>query len=315
MACSRTTCFVPDTTCDLGNPDPARCPAWLSGAAPAASDLDLGDDLLLPWSGSAMGWADLAFISGRTRPIVVGVAGAENAGKTTLLAAWYLLLGRGGAALGGRRFAGSYSLEGWEAVAGFLRWTFPGLLTFPPHTTSRSGRAPGLLHLSFSEEGRITDYLMTDAPGEWFKDWAINRDAPTAEGARWMGDRADILLLVADREALSGERMGAARGALQLLAQRVAAERRGRPVALVWTKSDVAISPEMEAAVREAVFKAMPDAAEFSTSIVSQRKDEHTGDGLVGILAWILNYRRPSAVLPSPAAKGDDLLFLFGRRD
>jgi hypothetical protein len=315
MGCSRANCFVPDTNCDLGHLNPAKCPAWTQRTAPVEGETEVGDDLLLPWSGSALGLSDLAFVSGRARPIVVGVAGAENAGKTTLLAAWYLLLGRGAAALQSQRFAGSYSLDGWEAVAGSLRWSFPGQVTFPAHTTSRSGRAPGLLHLAFSDHGRITDYLMTDAPGAWFQKWAMNRDAADAEGARWVGARADILVLVADREALSGEAMGAARSFLQFLATRMAVERAGRPVALVWTKSDVTIAPEMEASVRNAVFSVMPDAAEFATSIVSQGEDvDGVGAGLLDLLSWILSYRRPRAILAPPASQGDDPLFLFGRQ-
>ena len=42
-----------------------------------------------------MGLVDLGFVTGRGKPIVVGIVGSQNAGKTTLLAAWYLLLGRG----------------------------------------------------------------------------------------------------------------------------------------------------------------------------------------------------------------------------
>lgn len=315
QSCARPNCFVPDTSCDLGFLDRAKCPAWTHTPAVGDAQAEPGDDLLLPWSGSAMGLADLAFISGRSRPVVVGIAGPENAGKTTLLAAWYLLLGRGAAGQEGRRFAGSYTLGGWEAVAGSLRWSFGVPPTFPPHTTSRTGRAPGLLHLAFAETAipRTTDILMADAPGEWFQKWAINRDASEAEGARWISDHADILLIVADREALSGESMGAARSALQFLAKRIGAEYRGRPVALVWTKSDVIVAPEMEAAVRAAVFNSIPDAAEFSTSIVSMGgESDGVGTGLVEVLSWILNLRRSSVILPSPAAAGGDPLFLFG---
>ena len=171
---------------------------------------------------------------------MVGIAGPQNAGKTTLLGAWYLLIGRGALTDSERQFAGSYSLAGWEAVAGSLRWAPGQAPTFPPHTTSRSGRAPGLLHLAFREDDsfRPNDLLFTDAPGEWFQKWALDRDSAEAAGARWVADLADILLLVADREGLAGESMGAARNSIQLLARRMAAERRGRPIALVWTKSD-----------------------------------------------------------------------------
>jgi hypothetical protein len=242
------TCFVPDTGCDLGHSDLSQCPAWCSPAEATSTEREKTEEVLLPWSGSALGLADLGFVSGRARPFIVGVAGSQNAGKTTLLGAWYLLLGRGAVQVADREFAGSYSLAGWEAVSGAMRWEPGQPPGFPPHTTSRNGRAPGLLHLSFwtANEARSTDYLFTDAPGEWFQKWAINSESAEGMGARWIADRADIFLIVADREALSGENMGSARNSLRLLARRLAGDRHGQPVALVWTKSDVAVSPEIE---------------------------------------------------------------------
>lgn len=315
--CARETCFVPDTGCDLGHTDLSKCLKWTGRTVGEPVEAEPGDEMLLPWSGSALGLADLGFIAGRTRPIVVGVAGPQNAGKTTLLGAWYLLLGRGAAHIEGRQFAGSYTLAGWEAVAGSLRWDPGQPPSFPPHTTSRSGRAPGLLHLSFRDaiQARSTDFLLTDAPGEWFQKWAVNRDSTEGAGARWVADRADVLLLVADREALSGENMGSARGSLQLLARRLAAERRARPVALVWTKSDVEIAPQMEQAIRDAVLGPMPDAEEFSVSIVSGGPGmEGIGTGLVELLNWILKVRRPRVDLPSSSVTRNDPLFMYGVR-
>lgn len=295
---------------------PADCPAWRGQSAASAEALEEVDLVLPPWSGSALGLVDLGFVAGRAKPIVVGVVGPQNAGKTTLLAAWYLLLARGLASLGEQRFAGSYSLRGWEAIAASMRWS-PGVAaSFPPHTSSRSGRAPGLLHLAFRRPSeRPIDYLVTDAPGEWFQKWAINRDSNEGVGARWIAEHADVLLLVADREALSGPNMGAARGSLQRLAQRLAAERASRPVALVWTKADVDVAPDMEAAIRDFVLKSMPDAAEFSVSIVADSEGGcGTGTRLVEVLRWALEAKRARNVLAPLEAAGVDPLFLFGSR-
>ncbi|MEN5089084.1 hypothetical protein ABE458_00125 [Pseudomonas protegens] len=291
-----------------------KCPTWEKGGenAPTSAVVD-ANSLLLPWSGSALGLADLNFVAGPGKPLVVAVVGPQNAGKTTLLAAWYLLIGRGLACSKKRRFAGSYSLAGWEALAGSLRWS-PGYLpNFPPHTTSRGGRAPGLLHASFRNgSGDARGYLFTDAPGEWFQKWSMNRDAPDAEGARWLAAHADVFLLIADRQALAGENKGLARNALQVLARRLAAERAGRPVALVWTKADVSIAPEIEAAVRDAVLKLMPDAHEISVSVSSSGDDENKGQGLLELLDWTLDIRRARLSLPPPQAASSDLLFMFG---
>jgi hypothetical protein len=315
--CTRATCFVPDTGCDLGHLNPSECPAWNGRPEAGTGEPNLGEDALLPWSGSALGSADLPFVAGRSRPFVIGIIGPQNAGKTTLLGAWYLLIGRGLCSNERRRFAGSYSLAGWEAVAESLRWSPGQPPTFPPHTTSRGGRAPGLLHLAFREYERslLKNFLFTDAPGEWFHKWAVNRDSPDAVGARWVANRADLLLLVADRDALAGQNKGTARNAIQLLAQRVAAERRGRPVGLVWTKADVVISETMHMAVRRAVLDPMPDAVEFSVSIVSSGEDtSDRGTGLLELLEWTLSVRRDLGALPAPSLETTDALFLYGSR-
>lgn len=316
-ACARSTCFTPETTCDLGFLDRSTCPAWKGRDETAGAHGEAAaDELLLPWSGSALGLADLGFVAGSRKPLVVGIAGPHNAGKTTLLAAWYLLVGRGLAGSEKRRFAGSYSLAGWEAVASALRWTPGQQPSFPPHTSSRGGRAPGLLHLAFrGADGEARNYLFADAPGEWFQKWAVNRDAVDGEGARWVAEHADVFLLTADCEALSGSNMGSARGSLQLLARRVAAERAAHPVALVWTKSDVPVAPEMEKAVREAVLGLMPDAGEFSVSIMPGAEGApDKGRGLVELLDWTLDVRRERVSLPPVTATSADPLFMFGTR-
>ena len=270
----------------------------------------------MPWSGGILGLADLGFVAGRSKPIVLAIMGPQSAGKTTLLAAWYLLLGRGFGPGDALRFSGSYSLAGWEAVASFLRWD-PGSISpvFPPHTSSRSARIPGLLHLAFKrDDDRRRDYVMTDAPGEWFRNWAVNRDAPDAEGARWAAEHADAFLLVADGEALAGRERGIARTDVRLLARRLADDLRGRPVALVWTKADISIPEDTEQAVRSAVLRAMPNAEEFAVSIMSDPDGAETGQGLLNLLRWALNVRRATVRLPEPGGDNPDPVFVFGAR-
>ncbi|MFK4719736.1 hypothetical protein ABIE89_000836 [Bradyrhizobium niftali] len=313
--CSQKNCNVPDLGCDLGYPNYTDCPQWQGGAKAESQTQAPSDEVLLPWSGNSLGLADLAFVSGRVRPFLVGVVGPQNAGKTTLLGAFYLLLGRGVIGADDRHFAGSFSLAGWEAVAGTLRWSPGQPPTFPPHTTSRRGRAPGLLHVSFWDPRRsvAADYLFADAPGEWFQKWSVSRDSPEALGGAWIADRADAFLFTADCESLSGSSMGTARGELQLLARRLAAERGARPVALVWTKTDVKISPEMEKAVRRAVFDQMPDAKEFSVSVMPPEADPlGVSTGLIELFRWMLSIRRPRIELEIPSSKGSDALFRFG---
>lgn len=317
--CERTTCFVPDIGCDLGHTNLSKCPSWRGATRTEEPAEDLTGEVLLPWSGSAFGLSDLGFVSGRARPIVIGVVGPQNAGKTTLLAAWYLLLGRGLADLDGKIFAGSYTLSGWEAIAGAMRWSPGQAPRFPAHTTSRGGRAPGLLHLSLRDpcDRDPIDFLFTDAPGEWFQKWALNRNSPEGVGALWVSDHADAFLVVADREALSGESMGSARSSLQLITKRLGSELRGRPVALVWSKADVSIAPEMEDAVRRAVTQAMPDTVEHFVSIDPVPDADpmlNKGTGLVDLLSWVVGIKRATVELPPPKASSVDPLFIYGSR-
>ena len=314
--CLRETCFWPDTACNLGHLDHSKCPFLKACSASNQDDQPPLDVVAMPWSGGVLGLSDLGFVAGRHKPTVLTIVGPENAGKTTLLGAWYLLLGRGATPDAELRFSGSYSLVGWEVVASSLRWE-PGSVppTFPPHTSSRSTRVPGLLHLAFKRgSGHRRDYVVTDAPGEWFRKWAINREAPDAEGARWAAEHADLFLLVADREALAGHERGAARTEIQLLARRLADELRGRPVALVWTKTDIPIPENTEKAVRSGVLRAIPDAAEFAVTIMPEPDGTGTGQGLLNLLRWALHVRRPTVRLPEPGVDNFDPIFIFGAR-
>lgn len=132
-----------------------------------------------------------------------------------------------------------------------------------------------------------------------------------------MSDYADAFMIVADREALAGESMGAARGSLQRIAKRLGAERGDRPVALVWTKSDVDIPPEMEEAVRSAVTDAMPDVVEHPVSVVGAADGDplrNKGAGLVELLQWAISVRRSGVRLPQAASTSNDPLFIYGNR-
>ena len=313
--CPQETCFWSDGAgCGLGYLDPSRCPALNAAPTAMQDDQSPSEAVTMPWSGGVLGLADLGFVAGRSKPMVLAVMGPHRAGKTTLLGALYLLLGRGARVDDRLRFSGSCSLAGWEVVANSLRWE-PGSTppAFPPHTSSRSARIPGLLHLAFKEhQGRRRDYVMTDAPGEWFRKWAVERDASDAEGARWSAEHADAFLLIADREALAGREKGAARTGIQLLARRLAGELQGRPVALVWSKSDVSLPSDMEEAVRSAVLRVIPNAVEFAVSIMPGPDGTENVQGFLDLLRWALNVRRPTVRLPGPAGDSLDPVFTFG---
>ncbi len=320
-ACRHPTCFVPEIPCALGELQTEACAEWRSsaGAGSAADAPPQAGHLGLPWTGNSFGLADLTFVAGRSSAKMVGVIGPESAGKTTLLAAWYLLLGRGSRP-DGSSFAGSYTLSGWENIAKSLRWTSAGGPTFPAHTSSGAGRVPGLLHLALRPKGgQLADYLFADAPGEWFRRWAIHRDAAEAAGARWIAEHADVLLVVADTEALTGSGRGTARNVLQQLLQRVGDERDGRPVALVWSKADVEISEAMRATVRAAADRYLGAHREFLISVYAHRLGpdlirpvQDAGDSFLDLLIWITKARAEAYQRPRAAVTVQDSFFAFG---
>jgi hypothetical protein len=195
---------------------------------------------------------------------MVGVVGPYNSGKTSLLTLIYLLIQRGEQA-SFAKFAGSWSLIGWETLAANFRWGKGEVgPTFPPHTSRGAGRRPGLLHLAIrDDQNNRHDLLVTDPPGEWFSQWANNVSAEGAEGARWIDARADRFLFLVDREALSTAERGKERDKLRDLARRLSSGLRGRPVTVVWTKSDIEIPSTIELDLRDCFKGEFPGHAEF----------------------------------------------------
>ena len=94
--CPHPKCSADDNiTCWLGHIKLANCPEWKKVVPTSTTAQPNPDELAVPWSGSALGESDLNFISGRGKPITVGIVGPESAGKTTVLAAFYVASGVG----------------------------------------------------------------------------------------------------------------------------------------------------------------------------------------------------------------------------
>ncbi len=324
--CRHHDCFVPDVSCVMGELDAHRCQFW-TGVQPADADERAGDAeqvTTLPWHGNSLGTTDTPFVAARSRPLTIGVVGAEGAGKTTLLGTVYSLVARG-RFVGGRRFSGSYTLGGWEAIAHNLRWQGVTPPSFPPHTPRGAARAPGLLHLALRDgQDRARDVLLTDAPGEWFRRWAVDREAADAEGARWVARYADAFMLFADSEALAGLSRGVARTTTQLLTQRLAAEAGERPIAIVWAKADVAVPERTRTVLTETFERYLPAAHEFHVTVKVGNLGAAVGEeGAIGVDAmeqrfldlvdWLVarDAERRCGALPDPAPAAPDPFFSF----
>lgn len=260
------------------------------------------------WNGQTLGLDDLGNLTPRARSITLGVLGDHDAGKTTMLVGAYLALLRG-ERLAAARFAGSRTLGAWEALASWSRFSdATQRASFPPHTSIGAGRGPGLLHLALrGGDDTFRDVLVTDAPGEWFARWAITEGTPQAEGARWVVDHADVLVVVLDSKRLSGNERGAARGAARSLIERLGDHLRGRPALVVWTKADHQPPDGIRRQLIESVARHLPGASWAETTT----KHPQTLAAAIST-AITLGWDAPHAAAPTLAASGEDP-FLFYR--
>jgi hypothetical protein len=270
--CSNPNCFAHDgETCHLGEMDHTHCASWTTPNTEELSTENASSTISarVPWSGSALGLADLANLTPRGRSILVGVLGAHDAGKTTLLTGNYLQLLRGNSLLDAQ-FAGSQTLGAWESLAAWTRFDDAARPpSFPPHTPRGTSRVPGLLHIALrNAQNEFRDVLLTDAPGEWFTKWAINENAHDAEGAKWSIHHADAFLVFADcqRLAPTNPKRGTARNELRQLLERLSNHVEKRPTALIWAKADIEPHPDIKTAIQQALKQQIPHAVEVEST-------------------------------------------------
>lgn len=269
--CKHENCF-PDTTCALGYVNREDCEHWQEENSIAEEEVKKIETPVsdIPWNGYALGTSDMVIVGGRGQPFVIGLMGPPDSGKTSLLAFLYMWLLKHGH-FGDWRFAGSWTLGGWESVIQHCRWIGEPPPSFPPHTSS-TGRHPGILHLLLRHQltGEARDVLLTDAPGEWFTQWARSPGEPSAVGARWVIEHSDVLLVLVDSEALANtEKLPQTRRATRDLIERVGAEAKHRNIIMVWTKDDIKIPEATRIAVSRSCGEFLPDAIPLKTTVAT----------------------------------------------
>lgn len=305
--CNQSDCFVPDVDCAAGYVGFTKCPHYRHQEAENNVESGVEDDERFPWTARPMGVVDLRFVSATRRPELVGIVGAADAGKTTLLSLLFLAICRGHK-IGVHRFAGSYSLLGWENIARYMQLSAGDAIQFPPHTSS-AGRVPGLLHLTIAENNLFQrDVVLTDASGEWFSAWTDKPDDETAAGARWIARHADRILIIADTAALTGKNRGAARRELEFLMRRVQNEFGVDGVALVWTKNDLERAEAIRSEVDSHFVSCFPVAPIFAIGVpdADNGGDRSTSQELDAVFSWAFQKRMRRVYRPSPAARSDD---------
>lgn len=289
--CSKEDCYPEETGCNHEGCDVLTdCKYYKKKADQDPSEKKTQEDFYvrIPWTGNTMGLQDLNFLASTSQISLIGVAGVASAGKTTFLATLYCLL-RHGYKIGDFQFAGSLTLLGWENIAWFLSWNKHNDIQFPPHTSSNAGRIPGLLHLSLrNENGEKKELIFTDAPGEWFGHWIVNKNDINAAGAEWVHEHADAFLLFADCEMLSGNQLGKARQQTKQVADRLKHNLKNRPLGLVWSKSDIQLDLDIKKQISYHIQNSLiSNYQEFKTSV--RNEDTTLQLNILGSINWILS--------------------------
>ena len=293
--CPELACNAHEGACMRGQPL-GECPTYarvLKGSKQGQTDIPMPEPgALYPnWTGNALTPHTASEVMGLGRPIVIAVVGLPDVGKTSLLTSFYDRIRR--EHLGGRYFAGSYTLRGWAALARYLRWQGNVPPAYPPRT-SGDRREPGYLHLALrGSDDRLVDLLVADTPGEWFKEWANDANAEGARGARQTMEHVDGVIFCIDPTELSGPDRLIKRATLKRLAGRLAnAERIGPPAELVavYTKNDATPAEEDSPLLKDVktTIRARFPSHKSYTSVSSFENTKMAGTGILESVAALL---------------------------
>jgi hypothetical protein len=189
-------------------------------------------------AGESLGLTDATAITRATRTNVVVVAGAEDSGKTSLIASLYQLFLNG--EMEGFGFAGSATLMGFERRCYLTRMAIDRDTADTPRTPTSDGTK--FLHLRVHDiaSDRCFDFLFSDISGELFR---LARDHEEDAKSLKVVRRADHLAVLFDGRRMTqpAERQNAVREGSMLLRSFVEAGMVGQwtSVQLVLTKVDV----------------------------------------------------------------------------
>lgn len=234
--CKLKECGAPAVRCHLDKDDCTQCENFVVEVEEKKFKKEKAAELKkssLGWSGEAFTTDELALVSSRTSPILIGVVGKADAGKTSFLAMLYTLL-LSGKKLKEYNFAGTKTILGWDELYHRLKF-LKGNVAFPQPTPVTSNR---LYHLALrNDKHQLKDVLFADASGEVFSLWSVNRNDENAENARWIYSNSNAFILFIDCEALLEDK-NAAKKEVLLIARQLTHDLKDRPVIAVWSKSD-----------------------------------------------------------------------------
>ncbi len=186
-------------------PRPADRPSFRPAPPTVLPEIEEGEHA--PWAGRHLPLDEARRLLSRSPARLLAILGAFDAGKTSLLASFFLQIANGQRPELPYRFAGSRSLHGFrDLVERARRYRGSKGEAVVDHSPTDESAAMGrLLHLAFRpdehDDDRIVDVLLTDLPGEWMTEWA-QVDDDTLDRRMPLLRRASGFVIVADAEAL-----------------------------------------------------------------------------------------------------------------
>ncbi len=273
--CSIEGCDAPKGLCkNFMSSDYQECDEWRSIDEDIAhKGKSSSIETNIPWTGMELTPEDIGLLSHRSSPIIIGLIGSANAGKTSYIGMLYTLLFNG-RKFNNWSFAGSYTLNAWEAQAKSLKINSKGKVPFPKSTPSHPDYY-SLYHLALKKDKRLYDILFADSSGEVFTKWATDTENSEAENAKWIYQNSDGFIFFVDCEALIIGRGGARRPILQLAGQ-ISSNLGTRKVVVVWSKAEKIheISATLKKSLEEGLQRYFPDALHFYISNFSASPDD-----------------------------------------
>jgi len=235
--CSNPECLAPRGMCiEQLNVNHPQCKNWQGNNFTVEKVSEFTKVLIpLPWTGEAFLPEDIEIVGQRSSPLIIGMVGNADAGKTSYLGMLYTLLFNG-KKIKQWNFSGSYTLAAWESLAQYLKIKSNGKVDFPPPTPSNSDFY-SLYHLALKNDAAFRDVLFADSSGEVFNLWSEDVHDINSENARWIYKNSNAFIFFVDSEALI-EKRGQAKAEILLMAEQIASNLNDRPVVIVWSKSD-----------------------------------------------------------------------------
>jgi len=315
--CNKTDCPAPKGLClEQASNDHPKCEHWQGTQTDQSVEKQKKANKKaqsLPWTGEPFQPTDIEIVSQRSTPLIIGMVGSADAGKTSYLGMLYTLLFNG-IKFNHWSFAGSCTLAAWETLAQYLKIKPNGKIEFAPPTPSNPDYY-SLYHFALKRGNLFRDVLFADSSGEVFKIWSEDVQDQNAENARWIYEKSSAFIFMVDSVALI-ERRGAAKSEIIQMAEQLAVNLRGRPVAVVWSKADEIgnIRETIKSALSDDLSQVLGDAQVFEVSNFSKSdSDKLCHQNNIAVTEYLLdklNETKNIKLVPQ-VSTSDDMFFNY----